>query len=375
MKIKGILLISLMLCIIFAVSSVAASDVNQTVMQEDSDDICQAEEIEWDSDDSLQSVDDEVFNAESPDSLQTTDEDALSIDSDNESNPVLSATYADVYLDNIKTRYNSGDYYYLGWTGYFDGYFEVYKGGSLYYDEYISGTDEDLQWSLEDISPGTYSTKLITSNGLTLGKGKFVIKKSSSKISVKSFKATAGSKFYCYAYVKDKYTGRNYNGGTVKFKINGKTYKAKLKSGVAVAKIKIPSKVKKYTCKATFSGGSNVYKSTTKFKITVKKKPHYKVFKFPAKDKWITKKSGKYKVKVRVWTITSGVLGKYYDVDIIFYKNGKQQASSKYLTTYKYKVNGKWKWVPWRHGYVDHAYHRYTTTYHVGQIKVKFLPQ
>ena len=83
MKIKGILLISLMLCIIFAVSSVAASDVNQTVMQEDSDDICQAEEIEWDSDDSLQSVDDEVFNAESPDSLQTTDEDALSIDSDN----------------------------------------------------------------------------------------------------------------------------------------------------------------------------------------------------------------------------------------------------------------------------------------------------
>jgi len=163
MKTKGILIIFLMLCIIFAVSSVSASDVNETMMQEDSDDICQVEEIDLDSDDSLQSADDEVLNIESPDSLQKTDDEALSIDSDNESNAVLSTTYADVYLDNIKTRYNSGDYYYLGWSGYFDGYFEVYKGGSLYYDEYISGTDEDLRLSLEDISPGTYSTKLITS--------------------------------------------------------------------------------------------------------------------------------------------------------------------------------------------------------------------
>ena len=371
MKLKSILIISLILCLLFSVSSVVAGDFNETAISQDETDMLGEDIVESDVD-ILESAEIEELSADNEMEVLSSDDEpeVLSVDSDEDS---LSTNYADVYLDNIQTRYNSGAYYYLGWYGYFEGYFEVYKGGSLYYDEYVYGTDQDLQWSLDDISPGTYSTKLITSNGITLGKGKFVIKKSSSKISVKSFKATAGSKFYCYAYVKDKYSGRSYNGGTVKFKINGKTYKAKLYDGVAVAKIKIPSKIKKYTCKATFSGGSNVYKSSTKFKITVKKKPHYKVFKFPSKDKRITKKYGKYKIKVRTWTIHSGVLGKYYDVDIIVYKNGKQLGDQQYLSTYKYKQNGKWHWKPWRHGYVDHAYHRYTTCLPVSKIKVKFL--
>jgi hypothetical protein len=42
---------------------------------------------------------------------------------------------------------------------------------------------------------------------------------------------------------------------------------------------------------------------------------------------------------------------------------------------YTYKEKGKWKWwKTWRHGGVDHAYHRYATSNPVSQIKVKFTP-
>lgn len=76
------------------------------------------------------------------------------------------------------------------------------------------------------------------------------------KVSVKSFTANAGTTFYCYAYVTDKYDGANYNGGYVYYKINGKTYKAYLNDGVSILKFKIPSKAKTYTCKATYYGDS-----------------------------------------------------------------------------------------------------------------------
>ncbi len=91
---------------------------------------------------------------------------------------------------------------------------------------------------------------------------------------------------------------------------------------------------------------------------------------FKSKDKWQTKKVGKYKIHTRTWKITS-YMGKYYDVDIEVYKNGKQLSSSKYLSKYKYKSNGKWKWTKWAHGSVDHSYHRYSTFYKVGQVKVR----
>lgn len=91
---------------------------------------------------------------------------------------------------------------------------------------------------------------------------------------------------------------------------------------------------------------------------------------FKSKDKWQTKKVGKYKIKTRTWKITS-YMGKYYDVDIDVYKNGKQLSSSKYLSKYKYKSNGKWHWTKWRHGSVDHSYHRYSTFNKVSQVKVR----
>ena len=81
--------------------------------------------------------------------------------------------------------------------------------------------------------------------------------------------------------------------------------------------------------------------------------------------------TGKYKIKTRTWKIQSYGWGTYYDVDIDVYKNGKQLSSSKYLSKFKYKYHGKWKWSKWGHGSVQHAYHRYSTTYKVSKVKVR----
>ena len=119
----------------------------------------------------------------------------------------------------------------------------------------------------------------------------------------------------------------------------------------------------------------NLRKNQLKRKLQrkkLKKNSRIKIVTLKGKDKWITKKKGKYTVKARVWKIFSGIMGYYYDVDVILLKNGKQQKSSKYLSKYRYKENGKWKWQKWRHGKVDHAYHRYSTSYTVNKIKVKW---
>ena len=364
-KRKHLLIFLLIACVLIGISSVSASDLNQT------DDVIGDDQI--DDEITLQAENDDILT--SPDSSDvlnsTNDETILSKDMSNESDPELSTNYADAYINSITTKYNSGKDLELGWYGYFDGYFKVYNGKSLIHDEYLEGDDLDLKWGLEGLTPGSYSAKLITYNGITLATGKIVIKKSSSKISVKSFKATVGSTFYCYAYVKDKYTQRNYDGGTVKFKINGKTYKASLVEGVAVAKIKIPSKVKKYMCTATFSGGKNVYKSSTKFKITVKKKPAYKVITMKTKmsdTKHLTKYYGNYKME------TYKFKHMFTTVCIMLYKNGKMYKYGQYLTKIHYKQNGVWHWSGWSVGSKEAMYHKYyfDNSILVGNVKIKF---
>ena len=369
LKYKKILLLTIIFVSILAVSAVNAADnATNDVVGENlaSDDV--SEEIISEADDLNTS--DDILSHEKQDVLDTDCNDSVISQNSNES--VLEATYADVYLDSITTRYNSGKYFYFGWLGYFDGYFKVYKGSSLYFNEYLDGYDDDRQWSLRGMPSGTYTAKLITYNGITLGMANIVIKKSSSKISVKSFKATAGSVFYCYAYVKDKYNGGGYNGGTVHYKINGKTYKAILKNGVAVAKIRIPNKVKTFTCKATFSGGKNVYSSSTKFKIVVKKKPKskYKIITTSAKSYWVTKHSGKFTVKTKIWDMTAGFRAPYKYIDTTLYKNGKQVINTKYSVNYK--INGKWTgWT--KYGTTSTAHHRYMVydSAKVGQVKVR----
>ena len=138
-----------------------------------------------------------------------------------------------------------------------------------------------------------------------MASAKIIILKSKSKIKVKSFSARAGHVVKCYAYVKDKYSNRKYSTGTVKFRVYGKTFRAKLNNGVAVAKIIIPSKVKKYVCKAVYSGGHNVYGKSTYFKIYVKKS-NLKKFKGKSKYTW--------RIKASTWKIMKKQARYYYNL-------------------------------------------------------------
>ena len=366
-----LLVFILMACFLFSISGVVAGDLNESdVIAVDLQTDELALDVSGEELESLNASEEEIISVENDDVMNTTYSDEV-ISKENTNESVLSANYADVYIDSITTKYNSGKYLYFGWYGDFDGYLKVYKSEALVHDEYLCGYDGDYQWGLEGLSPGKYTAKLITYNGITLGLGKIVIKKSSSKISVKSFSATAGSTFYCYAYVKDKYTGRTYDGGTVKFKINGKTYKANLKNGVAVAKIKIPSKVKKFTCKATFGGGDNVYSSSTNFKITVKKKPVYKTINIGTKmssSKYVTKYYGKYKIQTFKFKHSITTLC------VFLYKNGKMLKKDQYLTKIHYKNGRYWAWTKWMHGTDAAVYHKYTSSNHIkiSNVKVKF---
>ena len=104
----------------------------------------------------------------------------------------------------------------------------------------------------------------------------------------------------------------------------------------------------------------------------VLKSSKIKTVKMKVKYKWTTKKIGKYKIKARLWRVTT-YMGYVNYLDIILYKNGVQQSCSEYLSKYSYKKNGKWKWWPkWRYGGVDHAYHRYINDLPIKSIKVKF---
>ena len=97
-----------------------------------------------------------------------------------------------------------------------------------------------------------------------------------------------------------------------------------------------------------------------------------KTVKMKVKYKWTSKKIGKYKLKARLWRVS--YMGGYVNyLDIILYKNGKQLRCGSYISKYVYKINGKWKWWPkWRHGGVDHVYHRYVNDCPIKMIKVKF---
>ena len=97
-----------------------------------------------------------------------------------------------------------------------------------------------------------------------------------------------------------------------------------------------------------------------------------KTVKMSVKYKWTTKKIGKFKLKARLWRVT--YYGGYVNyLDIILYKNGKQLKCGSYLSKYYYTNHGKWKWwSKWRHGGVNHSYHRYVNDAPIKSIQVKF---
>ena len=87
------------------------------------------------------------------------------------------------------------------------------------------------------------------------------------------------------------------------------------------------------------------------------------------KDKYVTKKVGKYTIQTYRWKTPY-----YQEIDVfVMYKNGKLLKKNKYSSKYHYKYKGKSKYTPWRHGAVDCTYHKYQTGVNVkvGNVKVR----
>lgn len=171
-------------------------------------------------------------------------------------------------------------------------------------------------------SGDNYCTKKINSN--------VNVKKAPVKIKAYKWISTTKSFANLKSIVKDS-KGRKLKEGTVKFKINGKSYNAKVKNGVAIKKVKI-KKAKTYKYKSTFSS-KNYKTKTSSSKVFVKKTKKYYIIKY-------RKYSGKISYKQYLKIINAKNNGKYAIVTV---KTGK------YLTykepIYKTVKVKKTKWV------------------------------
>lgn len=389
---KKIILLTIILIAILSISVVSAEDSMDPL--ESVDDSAVDEVVE----DPVASVDDAALLDESIENVEIIEDnsdmvsdekgenvemetaDSDDIDSDDVEEelvsykqPKNSLKYVYGYVTSATAQYGSDETVSLGWNGYIDGNFKVYKGSSVVFNYALSGLNQDYTYRVSGLKVGTYYAKLISDYYGVLDSAKIVIKKATTKISVKSFSARAGSKVYCYAYVTLKSNGRNLNGKYVKFIIAGKTYKAKLKSGVARLYFKVPKKIKTYKCKAYFPGSKNTKKSSTKFKLKVKKPIKYKVMSAKTRwDKYVTKRWGKYKVQTYKFKNTMRTMS---TLCVFLYKNGRMVDGSNYYSKIHYKYNGRWYWTKWRSSYGEAVYHKTAgidPSVKIGKVKVKF---
>ena len=153
---------------------------------------------------------------------------------------------------------------------YVEGKIEISNGKTQYFF-----TDSKGQFSwVPSLSAGTYKAtyslsenfKHVSTASVTRN---IVINK--SPVSVKATKASAyiGSKVKLKASVTSE--GKNVKEGKVTFKINGKTYAANVKNGVATKLVKLP-KAKKYAYTATFKGANFQKAKAASSVVTIKPK-------------------------------------------------------------------------------------------------------
>ena len=246
--------------------------------------------------------------------------------------------YKNAKLANVNALYNQHKSLKYGWDGIFTGFLKYYKGNTVVYSIRITADDWNNKYSAGTyfLPTGTYKAKLIDSKGNIAAQSTIKIQKTTTRIKVSSITAKPGTTKYISADVYDKSCNGLHNGGKVKFRINGKNYYVKVKEGTAKIKIKVPSKLKTYTCKATFLGDNNAKSSSTTFKMTVKKvstkkKTNSFTVVVPTKlNQKISKSYGNYKVQTYKW-IDYGSSGKAAHLRIDVFKNGKK------LTNYKAK--------------------------------------
>lgn len=191
--------------------------------------------------------------------------------------------YKGVYVKSLTDYFKGKKKIKFGWKGNLLGHFKIYKGNKLvfqtklnsngYINDYFKYASHNRKYSISKFKQaGIYKAVITNKQGKTLAKAKINIKKAPTHIKCSSFLTKVGSKKSIKVYVYDKSKSRKHVVGAVKVKINGKTYKAKVKKGFAVIKnVKFPLKVKTYVGNVKFLANKNYKSSSKKFKVGVRK--------------------------------------------------------------------------------------------------------
>ncbi len=204
--------------------------------------------------------------------------------------------YKNVRIIPQNALYKQNKLITYSFEGNLNGVFKIYKGNSLKYsqsfntngviNEAFTYKKHSFNYPIKNLKEtGTYTAKIVNAQGKVLASSSFKITKAPSRAYTYSFTTLGGFKETVEAYALDEKGNINDMGGTAKFKIKGKTYKAKVKNGYAKVKVKFSKKKKAYKCSVKFSGDKNHKSSNTKFKIKVT------TLKNPIKV-------GKYKIKL-----------------------------------------------------------------------------
>ena len=187
--------------------------------------------------------------------------------------------YKNMYVKSMTGRYNGKNKINYGWDGNFEGYFKIYKANKLLYKTKLNTNGYVHDYMVYDKhnyyyegsaikAVGTYKAVITNVNGKQLAKATIKILKAPTHAKSDSLMTGMGGRDTFSAYIFDESNSNKGIGGTAKFKMFGKTYKVKVKNGVATVKrIKLPLKAKTYNCKVIFSGDKNYKGSSAKFKI------------------------------------------------------------------------------------------------------------
>lgn len=162
---------------------------------------------------------------------------------------------------------------------------------------------------------------------------KFKVVVNKAGVTLKTYKLISTTKLYfnLKALAKD-ISGNKIKEGVIKFTINGKTYSANVKNGIATKKIKL-KKAKSYKYKATFSS-KNYQTKTSSSKVIVKKAKKYYKFKYG-------KLKGKLSYKQYAKILKAYNNGKYKEITV---KTGKYNTYKVPKYTYKKVTYKKWKY-------------------------------
>ena len=287
---------------------------------------------------------------------------------------VIGPTYVDNKYKNVNINapnayYNQNKKISYSFEGNFKGSFNIYKDNSLKYSKKIDTSgyrDGIFKYNkhsytyaisnLKDI--GKYVVKIVDSTGKVIAQSTFKIVKAPTISISDDFSTQMGAKETIYLHVFDKDWNEADIGGTAKFKINGKTYTAKVKNSLAQVKVKLPFKAKTYKCTAKYLGDKHFKGSSEKFTITVKKditaKKTTTVNKkkttsftvvVPVKlNQYTSKTVGKYKIVLHKY-ITKHSTYDQINITLDLYKNNKKIKSSS--SVYKTKLwfhlkSGSW---------------------------------